>query len=229
MAGPDSARSLNCTRKNSSSGLAVLKNCETACRDFSSLLPMLPLQSKITPTESGASSLENWVDLLLVLVLEYAEVLLVQPGDEAVERIGDGDRNQHQGAVDADIRLAAERLSLASGRLARGRCQPWYRAPGGGFRRPAQSRGSRNQKQGNALAQTARKDGSMRLAQSSRPLSISLSQRLLWYDRLCRRKILGVIPARYRLLPFSRQSSRPNRLQNHAAARLRARLAWPGT
>ena len=51
--------SLNSTRKNSSSGFAVLKNCATAWRDLSSLFPMLPLQSKTIPMASGASSLEN--------------------------------------------------------------------------------------------------------------------------------------------------------------------------
>src|SRR6266576_3686107 len=56
-----SGRSLNCTRKNSSSGLAVLKKCATASRDFVSLFPMLPLVSKTQPMESGASSLAKWV------------------------------------------------------------------------------------------------------------------------------------------------------------------------
>ena len=64
---PISARSLNCTRKNSSSGLAVFMNWATAWRDFSSLLPMLPLVSKTTPTESGASSLENCTNFCSVL------------------------------------------------------------------------------------------------------------------------------------------------------------------
>src|SRR5208337_1778334 len=45
--------------KNSSCGLAVLKNSTTASRARSILLLMLPLMSKITPIETGASSLEK--------------------------------------------------------------------------------------------------------------------------------------------------------------------------
>ncbi len=45
--------------KNSSCGFAVLKNSTTASRARSILLLMLPLMSKITPIETGASSLEN--------------------------------------------------------------------------------------------------------------------------------------------------------------------------
>src|ERR1022692_3110498 len=124
-----SARSLNSTRKNSSSGLAVLKNWATAWRAFSSLFPMLPLQSKTMPTDKGASSLENCEiccsvlsssddaqrqgsilagelrDLLLGLVLEEAEVLLFQPRDKPVERIGDGDRDQHQRGIHTNVSL----------------------------------------------------------------------------------------------------------------------------
>src|SRR5689334_23174757 len=56
----NSGRSENAIMKNSSCGLAVRKNSTTASRDFSILLPMLPLMSKITPSEMGASSLEKW-------------------------------------------------------------------------------------------------------------------------------------------------------------------------
>jgi hypothetical protein len=45
--------------KNSSCGLAVLKNSITASFARSILLLMLRLESKITPSETGASSLEN--------------------------------------------------------------------------------------------------------------------------------------------------------------------------
>ncbi len=45
--------------KNSSCGLAVLKNSTTASRARSILLIMLPLMSKITPMDTGASSLEK--------------------------------------------------------------------------------------------------------------------------------------------------------------------------
>ncbi len=45
--------------KNSSCGFAVLKNSITASFARSILLLMLPLESKITPSETGASSLEN--------------------------------------------------------------------------------------------------------------------------------------------------------------------------
>ena len=52
-----SGLSLNWTRKNSSSGLAVLKNWAAARRAFWSLAPMEPEASKTRPTERGASSL----------------------------------------------------------------------------------------------------------------------------------------------------------------------------
>src|SRR5579871_6626357 len=45
--------------KNSSCGLAVLKNSITASLARSILLAMLPLESKITPRDTGASSLEK--------------------------------------------------------------------------------------------------------------------------------------------------------------------------
>src|SRR6266850_1237510 len=45
--------------KTSSCGFAVLKNSTTASRARSILELMLPLMSKITPSETGASSLEN--------------------------------------------------------------------------------------------------------------------------------------------------------------------------
>src|SRR5574341_1938932 len=54
-----SGLSAKVTMKNSSCGLAVFKNSTTASRDFSILLVMLPLMSKITPSETGASSLEK--------------------------------------------------------------------------------------------------------------------------------------------------------------------------
>ncbi len=53
------ARSLKLTRKNSSCGFAVRKNCTAARRDLSTLSAMLPLMSKITPIEIGTSSLEK--------------------------------------------------------------------------------------------------------------------------------------------------------------------------
>src|SRR6476660_7021972 len=54
-----SGRSEKVTMKNSSCGFAVVKNSTTASLDRSSLFPMLPLMSKITPREMGASSLEK--------------------------------------------------------------------------------------------------------------------------------------------------------------------------
>ena len=54
-----SARSLKLTRKNSSCGLAVLKNCKAASLALPILLTMLPLRSKMTPTEMGTSSEEK--------------------------------------------------------------------------------------------------------------------------------------------------------------------------
>src|SRR5437660_953392 len=53
------ARSLKLTRKNSSCGFAVLKNCTAASRALSTLLAILPLKSKTTPIEMGTSSLEK--------------------------------------------------------------------------------------------------------------------------------------------------------------------------
>src|ERR1017187_7640391 len=49
----------NVIMKNSSCGLAVLKNSTTASFARSILLLMLPLESKMTPNETGASSLEK--------------------------------------------------------------------------------------------------------------------------------------------------------------------------
>ena len=44
-----------------------MKNWFAASRDFCSLLPMLPLVSKMRPTESGASSLAKWAIFCSVL------------------------------------------------------------------------------------------------------------------------------------------------------------------
>ena len=54
-----SGLSENVIMKNSSCGLAVLKNSTTASRDFSILSLIEPLTSKITPSDIGASSLEK--------------------------------------------------------------------------------------------------------------------------------------------------------------------------
>src|SRR6202140_4190138 len=54
-----SGSSLKVIMKNSSCGFAVLKTSTTASLARSILLAMLPLESKITPSETGASSLEN--------------------------------------------------------------------------------------------------------------------------------------------------------------------------
>src|SRR5271169_1858557 len=54
-----SGSSENVIMKNSSCGFAVLKNSITASFARSILLLMLPLESKITPSETGASSLEK--------------------------------------------------------------------------------------------------------------------------------------------------------------------------
>src|SRR5882762_3286252 len=56
-----SGRSAKAIMKNSSCGFAVLKNSLTASRDLSILLLMLPLTSKMTPMETGASSLEKFL------------------------------------------------------------------------------------------------------------------------------------------------------------------------
>src|SRR5579872_2446542 len=62
-----SGLSAKAIRKNSSWGLAVLKNWMTASRARSILLVILPLMSKMTPIETGASSLEkvlsSWASL----------------------------------------------------------------------------------------------------------------------------------------------------------------------
>jgi hypothetical protein len=46
---------------------------------------MLPLMSKITPIETGASSLEKCLDLLLILAFEKVEVIAVESGDQPVQ------------------------------------------------------------------------------------------------------------------------------------------------
>src|SRR5713101_5404949 len=82
-----SARSLKLTRKNSSCGLAVLKNCTAARRALSTLLDMLPLMSKITPMEMGTSSLEA--------------------GYQAIKGISHRDIYQHQVYVHTDRAVGA--------------------------------------------------------------------------------------------------------------------------
>jgi len=62
---------------------------ECASRARSILPAMLPLTSKMAPTETGGSSLEKWLDFLPLLALEDVEVLFIQPGDLAVQRIHD--------------------------------------------------------------------------------------------------------------------------------------------
>ncbi len=97
-----SGLSANVIMKNSSCGLAVLKNSITASRARSILLLMLPLMSKITPIETGASSLEKCRDLLLVLAFKELEVLFVEAGDQAVHGIRNRDRHQNQVHVDLE-------------------------------------------------------------------------------------------------------------------------------
>ena len=82
--------------KNSSCGLAVLKNSTTASLARSILLLMLPLMSKITPSETGASSLENVLISCGALALEELKIVFIQPGHQPVHGIGDGHRHQHQ-------------------------------------------------------------------------------------------------------------------------------------
>jgi hypothetical protein len=65
---------------------------------------MLPLVSKTMPIESGASSLPNET-ISARFVFEKLEGVLIESGDEAVQRIGDGDGNQHDVRIDADIGL----------------------------------------------------------------------------------------------------------------------------
>src|SRR5713226_9540812 len=69
--------------KNSSCGLAVLKNSITASRARSILLLMLPLMSNITPRETGASSLEK------------VEIFAVKARQQPVHRISDRHRHEH--------------------------------------------------------------------------------------------------------------------------------------
>ena len=41
--------------------------------------------------------------LLLALVFKQAEVFAIEPGDEAIQRIRDGNWDQHQGALHTNI------------------------------------------------------------------------------------------------------------------------------
>ena len=60
-------------------------------------------------------------DLLLSLFFEELEVFFFQAGDEAVQRIGDGDVDQNEVRVDADAGRASARLiGLFGGTLAAG-------------------------------------------------------------------------------------------------------------
>ena len=91
-----SGSSENVIMKNSSCGLAVLKNSITASLARSILLLMLPLESKMTPRETGASSLEKLRISCDRISFEQLEILFFQSGHQAVHRIGDGHRHQHQ-------------------------------------------------------------------------------------------------------------------------------------
>jgi hypothetical protein len=50
----------------------------------------------ITPIETGASSLENVLIVCWTVVLVEEEVVLVEPRDQPVERIGHRERHQHE-------------------------------------------------------------------------------------------------------------------------------------
>ena len=67
---------------------------------------MLPLMSKITPMETGTSSLEKSHDFLFDAVLEDAEILLFEPGHQPAHRIG------HRHAHQRQFRFRAERIAL---------------------------------------------------------------------------------------------------------------------
>src|SRR6266568_856494 len=60
-----------------------------AWRAFSTLSDMLPLMSKTKPMDMGTSSLEK-ADFLFHAIFVDAKVFLVQAGDQATIRIGDG-------------------------------------------------------------------------------------------------------------------------------------------
>ena len=99
-----SGSSENVIMKNSSCGFAVLKNSMTASFARSILLLMLPLESKITPRDTGASSLENVRISWELLPSKSWKFCFVQAGDEAVHGVGNGYRNQDQ--IDVNLQRA---------------------------------------------------------------------------------------------------------------------------
>jgi hypothetical protein len=82
--------------KNSSCGLVVFMNSLTASRPHSILLAILPLISKITPSETGCIFTREMKYLLSFVVVVNAKVFLVQAGDQPFHRVGDSDGHQNQ-------------------------------------------------------------------------------------------------------------------------------------
>ena len=166
-----------------------MKNCETACRDFSSFCPMLPLVSKTMPMESGASSLREISSPSARLCLRKHGIFLIETGDEAVQRIGDGHRNLNDRGVDADIGLGSGNFLLA------GRARGSMLTCGGsvltGF---AGSAGY------NAVDRVAASNPQTASWQMRMPASLFCAQSsigLVVVTSRVHRRILGVIPARY--------------------------------
>ena len=98
--------SANATMKNSSCGLAVLKNSITASRARSILLAMLPLMSKDDPDRYRSVFAGEMADILLRLCLQKLKILFVQTRDQTVQGIRDRHRYENQ----VDLRL--ERLGM---------------------------------------------------------------------------------------------------------------------
>ena len=82
--------------KNSSCGFAVLKNSITASFARSILLLMLPLESKITPNDTGASSLEKVRICCDAFPSKSWKFFFVQSRHQPVHGIGNRNRNQNQ-------------------------------------------------------------------------------------------------------------------------------------
>ena len=82
--------------KNSSCGLAVLKNSITASAPGRSCCPCYRCISKITPSETGASSLEKGRISCALFAFEKLEVFLFQARNKPVHGVGYGHRYQHQ-------------------------------------------------------------------------------------------------------------------------------------
>jgi hypothetical protein len=103
---------------------------------FLELLPHAARAVEDHPHRKRRVLARELADRLLLVVLENAEILLLQTGNEPVQRVGHRHGNQHQVAVDPNVRLRQHRRLLDGGlagsdrTLLRNRKKAWSRQQG---------------------------------------------------------------------------------------------------